>query len=80
VALFSLCVFALAAACNRLDVGGIARQFDAGTPRRSVAIFLGFIAFMLSVLWVGQIVYSLDLGLIVPLCMLAAIWLWRRAP
>jgi hypothetical protein len=56
IALFSLTVFALAAAMASLDFAAIARAFDAGTPRRAVVGFLGFLGLMLSVLWVGQMV------------------------
>lgn len=54
IALFSLTVFALAAAVSSLDFAAIARTFDAGTPRRAVVGFLAFLGLMLTLLWVGQ--------------------------
>ncbi|MDF2631277.1 MAG: hypothetical protein K0R39_5108 [Symbiobacteriaceae bacterium] len=56
IALFSLTISALVAVVASLDVAGIARMFDAGTPRRAVTGFLVFLGVMLTLLWVGQMI------------------------
>ncbi len=100
VALFSLCVFALAAIVSSIDVSALQQRFDSATPRKPVAVFLVLIALMLGPMEMGQIasfvttgvlpeiirrsggvtnfVYVLDLGMVVPLSLLSAVWLWRR--
>ncbi len=100
VALFSLCVFALAATVSSIDVSALQQRFDSATPRKPVAVFLVLIALMLGPMEMGQIasfvttsvlpeiirrsggvtnfVYVLDLGMVVPLSLLSAVWLWRR--
>jgi len=102
VALFALCIPALVALAVRLDVNGLRDRFDGHTPLRPVALYMAFIAVMLIVLWLGQLmpfyvsgvlpeamvqaggqtmfVYVLDLGVVVPLAILGAVWLWRRRP
>jgi len=55
VALFSLCVFALAAMVSSLDVAGIDRRFGARVPRKPIAIFLIFMGVMLLFMEVGQL-------------------------
>lgn len=102
VTTFSASLFASIVAFGRLDANALAARFDARCPRRPVAAFLVFIAFMLSALWLGQLVpslvagkipeslvrsggslkyvFALDLGVIVPLAVLAATWLWRGRP
>lgn len=55
VALFSLSTFALVAAGAGIDARAIQAKFDAGTPRRAVAIFLLLLGVLLSVLWLGQL-------------------------
>jgi hypothetical protein len=102
VALFSLSSFALVAAATGIDAVALRERFDPTHPRRSVAIFLGLLALVLTLLWLGQIlpfyttgvvpailtlakvntwyVWALDLGLIVPLALLGAIWLWQQKP
>lgn len=100
VALFSLSVAALIALATGLDLAALKRSFTATTPRGPVVGFLIFIAVMLVVPELGQIIpalangtvpdliarsngagnfiYVLDLGVITPLTLLAAAWLWRR--
>ena len=100
VALFALCIATLIALATRLDVGSVWGRFDAGTPVRPVALYMAFVAVMLFVLWLGQLipfytsgvlpepmvqaggqtmfVYVLDLGVVVPLALLGAVWLWKR--
>lgn len=99
VALFSMSVFAIVALATGIDMPDLHRSFDAGTPRKPVAVFLALIALMLGPVEVGQIVsfittgtipeiivrsggttcfvYVLDLGMVVPLLILSAAWLWR---
>jgi hypothetical protein len=55
ITLFSLSVFALAAAASGLTTTTIAEAFDLATPRRAVAGFLGLIGLLLAGLWLGQI-------------------------
>ena len=62
VALFSLSVFALAAAGTALDVAKIRESFDADVPRTAVAAFLMVFAAMLTALWLGQILPFLTTG------------------
>lgn len=102
IVLFSLTVFALAAAASGLDTQAIAAAFDPATPRRVVAGFLALIGLFLAALWLGQIgaflasgvlpagvvaasggpyfVYAFDLGLILPLTAIGAVWIWQRRP
>lgn len=102
VALFSLSLAALVTTVTGVDAARLVRRFDTGTPIRAVAIFLGFMAFMLTQAELREIlpfitegrlphaiqlsgsptffVYGLDLGVVVPLLVLAAVWLWRREP
>jgi hypothetical protein len=102
VALFSLSTFALITACSGLKLEQLRQDFDEGTPRRAVATFLGVLAFLLCLLWLGQItpfftkgqlpamitradtptvfVYVLDLGIVVPLALLAAWYLRSDGP
>lgn len=100
VAIFSLCVFALALAAAGLDAGALGSAFAPTAPRGPVVLFLGLIAFVLGVGETAQavqylvtgrapelipgtgtpvnFVFALDLGIIVPLSLLAAAGLWRR--
>lgn len=102
VALFALCIAALVVLAVRLDVDSIQSRFDSGAPIRPVALYTAFIAAMLAVLWLGQLmpfytsgvlpegmvqaggqtmfVYVLDLGVVVPLAVLGAVWLWQHRP
>lgn len=102
IAVFSLSIVSLGAALGGLDAAAIARRFDAGTPRRAMAGFLGLIALLLLAIELGQIVgyllggalppgvviagggpyfvYGLDLGIVVPLALTGAVWLWRGRP
>ncbi|TFH35474.1 MAG: hypothetical protein E4G93_03690 [Dehalococcoidia bacterium] len=56
VVLFSLSIASLVALATRIDVVQIQGHFDDRTPVRPVAVFMALIAFMLCVLWIGQIV------------------------
>ena len=56
VALFALCIAALIALATRLDVGAIWRRFDSRTPVRPVVMYMVFVAIMLCVLWLGQLI------------------------
>jgi hypothetical protein len=103
IALFSLSIFALAAAASGLDTTVIMQAIDPPPAlRRSAAGFLALIGLLLGMLWLLQIgaflasgslpagvvaagggayyVYALDLGLILPLTVLGAVWLWQRRP
>jgi hypothetical protein len=97
VAGFSLSIFALITAIGSVNLVEIQRRFDAGVPRRPVAVFQTLISVLLSLLWLSRIipnlsnpkpvevepykyVYALDLGIIVPLSLLGALWLWQRKP
>lgn len=102
VALFSLSSFALALAARQIEAEAVKRRFDYGTPKRAVVGFLFFVALILAVSEVGQLVaawlrgtvpelilrsegggnyvYALDLGVVMPLSLLSAVGLWRRAP
>jgi len=64
VALFSLCMAALIALATRLDVDAVWGHFDAGTPVRPVALYLLFVALMLLVLWLGQLVPFFSSGVL----------------
>ncbi len=102
VALFALSGLALGMAAAGVDVAALHRRFDARTPRRGLAAFLGATALMLVVSELGQVVsalaggtvpaliarsegagnfvYVLDLGVVAPLAIAAAVGLVRRAP
>ena len=102
VALFGLSIAALIAVGRSIDTRAVGRSFDAGTPRWGAIAFAVFLATMLCVLWLGQIVpfftsgaipesitlsggltmfvYVLDLGVIVPVALVAAAWLRRGLP
>ena len=56
VALFALSISALIALAARLSVGEIWERFDNRTPVRPVAAYMVFVATMLCVLWLGQLV------------------------
>jgi len=56
VALFALCIAALIAQATRLDVGAIWTRFDSRTPVRPVVMYMVFVAIMLCVLWLGQLI------------------------
>lgn len=55
VALYALSLFALAALAGNLDIATIDRRFDEATPRKPMAIFLGFMGIMLALMEIGQI-------------------------
>ena len=102
VALFSLSMFTLVSAVSSLKIFDLKNRFDPATPRVSVVIALGVFAFLLTALWLAQIipfltsgtlpeiikrsggvtsfVFVLDLGLVLPLAVLSALWLWQQKP
>jgi hypothetical protein len=102
IALFSLSAAALLAALRGIDMIELARKFDPATPRRPVAAYVVFIALLLGVSELSQLisalvygrvpalisrsegagnfVYVLDLGIIAPLALLAAMWLLQERP
>lgn len=62
VALFSLSIAAMVAALGSINAAAWQRRFDAGTPRRPVAVFFFFIALMLCGLWLPPIIGFLTSG------------------
>ncbi|MDB4896572.1 MAG: hypothetical protein JWN15_2834 [Firmicutes bacterium] len=62
VALFSLSIFTLVAAVGGIDPAAWQKRFDAATPRRAVAAFLILSGFVLSALWLPDIIRFLMTG------------------
>jgi len=94
VCLFTLSGYALIIAISKLDVNSLCRQFAAKTPVKSLAVFLLFLAVLLGVVEISQVlnfvlndvypqaptlVFALDLSFVIPNLILTAILLWRRA-
>ena len=99
IAAFVTSGVALASAALSLNADRLKAAFDAGTPRRAVAAFLGFMAVLVALPELSQVagywftgrlpdlvaraggnnsfVYTQDLGLVLPLMVLAAVWLWQ---
>jgi hypothetical protein len=92
-ALFSLSVYALGMALFNMDVEKISKHFSASTPVKSVSLFLMFIAIPLGIVegiqciqsilsgqtpQVPSLIFALDLSIVVPNSILAAILLWRH--
>ncbi len=101
IAILVLAGFAFALAMGNLDVDAISRRFNARTPGRLIALFLFYVAAMVSFLWISQwvkfvrtgqipdvngsqsayqVIAAVDLTLLVPMQIPAAILLWRRRP
>jgi len=100
VALFSISLFSFAFVIKSIKTDQIKEKINEKLPRRSVSIYLIFLATMLLFLWLGRIgpaliynqapfgldhystpvIQSLDLGVIVPLCFISAVLLWKRSP
>jgi hypothetical protein len=62
IALFAISIAALVACLGGTNVIELQQRFDPATPRRPVALFLGFIAVVLNVSELGQIVQALSAG------------------
>ncbi|MDF3052569.1 MAG: hypothetical protein K0S19_674 [Geminicoccaceae bacterium] len=62
IALFAISIAALVASLVGTDLVELRQRFDPATPRRAVAFFLVFIALVLGVSELGQIVQSLSEG------------------
>jgi hypothetical protein len=62
VALFSLSIFTLVAAVSGIDPAAWQKRFDVDTPHRPVAAFLILCGFMVSALWLPDIIRFLMTG------------------
>lgn len=101
IAIFVLSGFAFALGIGNLDAEMIGRRFRARTPGKLIALYLLYVAVMVSFLWISQwvkfvrtgqvpevngsqsayqVIAAVDLSLLVPMQLSAAILLWRRRP
>jgi len=95
VALFSLAIYTLALGLYTLDVRGLSNNFRPETPRISISLFLLFVSLPLGIFEIGQclnfiftnkvpavpsLIFALDLSIVVPNTVLAAILLWKKHP
>lgn len=93
VALFSLSVYALVLLLSAVDVEKLGQHFSGKAPVKSIAIYLLLVALPLGAfeLWqclrylftgrlpdAPSLIFALDLSIVVPTSVLAAVLLWQR--
>jgi hypothetical protein len=93
VALLGLSIFALIFGLTNLDVNGIRQQVSERMPVKWIGGYFLFVAFGLSAVYLSQVpsivtasgnptnlVFALDLTLLVPWLVIGALWLMKRQP
>lgn len=95
VALFSLSIYALVLLLSAMDIEKMGTHFSARTPVKALALFLLLVALPLAAFELAQclrylftgrlpdapsLIFALDLSIVVPTSVVAAVLLWQRRP
>lgn len=100
VTLYSICLFAFILSIRTINISALPELYSNKFPKVTIAVFLMFVGFSITMMWMGRIVppllkgrppaglesyttlpiQAMDLGLVVPVSVLAAILLLKAKP